>query len=165
MGGALDMIGGNPTWQKPLMSFRSRLIRASRRRQQGFTLLEIMVVVAIIAILSTVVVLNLVGKVDDAAVARAKSDIQSLTSALQLYKLDNFSYPTTQQGLEALQSRPGGNPAAPNWKKYVDKLPLDPWQTPYQYLSPGQHGDFDVYSLGADKKPGGEGDAADIGNW
>lgn len=133
--------------------------------QRGFTLLEIMVVVAIIAILSTVVVVNLVGKVDDAKLARAKSDIQSLTSALQLYKLDNGQYPSTQQGLEALMQRPSGNPPAPNWKPYVSKLPSDPWNQPYQYLSPGQRGDFDVYSMGADGKPGGEGEGADIGNW
>ena len=138
---------------------------SARVHQRGFTLLEIMVVVAIIAILSTVVVVSLVGNVDKAAVSRAKSDIQSLNSALQLYKLDNFAYPTTQQGLEALQSRPDGNPPAANWKKYIEKLPLDPWERPYQYLSPGQHNDFDVYSLGRDGKPGGEGDAADIGNW
>lgn len=133
--------------------------------QRGFTLLEIMVVVAIIAILSTVVVVNLVGKVDDAKLARAQSDIQSLTSALQLYKLDNGQYPSTQQGLEALMQRPSGNPPAPNWKPYVSKLPSDPWNQPYQYLSPGQRGDFDVYSMGADGKPGGEGEGADIGNW
>ncbi len=133
--------------------------------QRGFTLLEIMVVVAIIAILSTVVVVNLVGKVDDAKLARAQSDIQSLTSALQLYKLDNGQYPSTQQGLEALMQRPSGNPPAPNWKPYVSKLPSDPWSQPYQYLSPGQRGDFDVYSMGADGKPGGEGEGADIGNW
>lgn len=133
--------------------------------QRGFTLLEIMVVVAIIAILSTVVVVNLVGKVDDAKVARAQGDIQSLTSALQLYKLDNGQYPSTQQGLEALMQRPSGNPPAPNWKPYVSKLPADPWGQPYQYLSPGQRGDFDVYSMGGDSKPGGEGEGADIGNW
>ncbi len=144
-------------------------IRSSRSStgasQRGFTLLEIMVVVAIIAILSTVVVLNLVGKTHEASVARAKGDIQALTSALQLYKLDNFSYPSTQQGLEALQQRPGGEPPAPNWKRYVDRLPDDPWGKPYQYLNPGQHGDFDVYSMGADGRTGGEGEAADIGNW
>lgn len=133
--------------------------------QRGFTLLEIMVVVAIIAILSTVVVLNVAGRTQDAAVARAKQDVQSLSSALQLYKLDNFSYPSTQQGLEALVARPGGNPPAPNWKRYVQKLPNDPWGNPYQYLYPGQRGEFDVYSLGADGRPGGEDEAADIGNW
>ena len=94
-----------------------------------------------------------------------QNDVQALTSALEMYKLDNFVYPTTQQGLEALQTRPGGNPPAPNWKLYVKKLPNDPWNRPYQYLSPGQHGDFDVYSLGADGKVGGEGEDADIGNW
>ena len=135
------------------------------RPQAGFTLLEIMVVVAIIAILSTVVVLSLVGNVDKAKVARVQNDVQALTSALEMYKLDNFVYPTTQQGLEALQTRPRGNPPAPNWKLYVKKLPNDPWNRPYQYLSPGQHGDFDVYSLGADGKVGGEGEDADIGNW
>ena len=140
-------------------------LRRSTTQQRGFTLLEIMVVVAIIAILSTVVVLNLVGKTHEASVARAKGDIQALTSALQLYKLDNFNYPTTQQGLESLQTRPGGNPPAPNWKRYVDRLPKDPWGQPYQYLNPGQRGDFDVYSMGSDGRPGGEGEAADIGNW
>ena len=142
-----------------------RLPSRTPRAQRGFTLLEIMVVVAIIAILSTVVVVNLVGKVDDAKLARAQGDIQSLTSALQLYKLDNGQYPSTQQGLEALMQRPSGNPPAPNWKPYVSKLPLDPWNQPYQYLSPGQRGDFDVYSMGGDGKPGGDGAGADIGNW
>lgn len=143
----------------------SALRAAHRSRQHGFTLLEIMVVVAIIAILSTVVVINLAGNTEKAAVARAKSDIQSLTSALQLYKLDNFDYPSTQQGLDALRERPGGNPPAPNWKRYVDQLPTDPWGNPYQYLSPGQRGDFDVFSYGKDNRAGGEGLNADIGNW
>ncbi|MBK8070146.1 MAG: type II secretion system major pseudopilin GspG [Rhodanobacteraceae bacterium] len=142
-----------------------RLPYRTTRAQRGFTLLEIMVVVAIIAILSTVVVVNLVGRVDEAKISRATSDIQSLASALQLYKMDNGQYPSTQQGLEALMQRPSGNPPAPNWKPYVSKLPTDPWNQPYQYLSPGQRGDFDVYSMGADGKPGGEGEGADIGNW
>jgi len=142
-----------------------RAFRHSRMRQQGFTLLEILVVVAIMAILATVVILNTVDSVDKARVARAKADVQSLTSALQLYKLDNFTYPTTQQGLEALTSKPSGNPPAPNWKAYVSKMPLDPWNKPYQYLQPGQRGEIDVYSMGSDSKPGGEGPAADIGNW
>ncbi len=142
-----------------------RAFQRSAMRNRGFTLLEIMVVVAIIAIMSTVVVVSLIGNVDEARVARAKSDVQSLASALQLYKLDNFTYPTTQQGLEALTTKPSGNPPAPNWKVYVSTLPLDPWNSPYQYLQPGQRGDIDVYSMGSDKKPGGEGPAADIGNW
>jgi general secretion pathway protein G len=134
-------------------------------RQRGFTLLEIMVVVAIIAILSTVVLMNITGNVEDAQQARAKQDVATLVSALQLYKLDNFNYPSTQQGLDALRSKPSGTPATPNWKQYVSQLPADPWGKPYQYLNPGQHGDFDVFSYGSDGKPGGEGESADIGNW
>ena len=135
--------------------------------QRGFTLLEIMVVVAIIAILSTVVAVNLVGKVDDAKLARAKSDIQSLTSALQLYKLDNGSYPTTEQGLKALTQKPTVAPVPNNWKTggYLDKLPQDPWGRDFQYLSPGVKGEVDVFSFGADGAPGGEGADADIGSW
>ena len=134
-------------------------------QQSGFTLLEIMVVVAIIAILAVVVVPRFLDAPDEARKARAQQDVKSLVAALQMYKLDNFNYPSTQQGLEALQTRPGGDPPAPNWKKYLDQLPKDPWGNPYQYLQPGQRGDFDVYSLGADGKPGGEGNGADIGNW
>lgn len=137
----------------------------SMPRQSGFTLLEILVVVSIIAILSTVVIVNLADEPGEARVARAKQDIASLVSALEMYKLDNIQYPSTQQGLEALTSRPSGEPAAPNWKPYVQKLPPDPWGRPYQYLSPGQRGSFDVFSLGADGKIGGEGENADVGNW
>ncbi|MBV6413797.1 MAG: type II secretion system major pseudopilin GspG [Xanthomonadales bacterium] len=133
--------------------------------QRGFTLLEIMVVVAIIAILSTVVVINLAGNVDEARVTRARQDIQALTTALQLYRNDNASYPSSQQGLDALMTRPSGNPPAPNWKPYLAKLPNDPWGRPYQYLQPGQRGEFDVWSMGADQRNGGEGQGADIGNW
>jgi general secretion pathway protein G len=135
------------------------------KRQAGFTLLEILVVITIIAILSTVVVLNIADNPGQARVARAKQDVASLVSAIEMYKLDNIQYPSTQQGLEALVSRPSGEPAAPNWKQYVQKLPPDPWSRPYQYLSPGQRGKYDVFSLGADGKVGGEGEDADIGNW
>lgn len=139
--------------------------KRKRSSQQGFTLLEIMVVVAIIAILSTVVAMNVGGAVEDAAVARAKADVQTLSSALQNYNMKNHTYPSTQQGLEALVTQPSGEPAAKNWSQYVQKLPNDPWDRPYQYLSPGQHGDYDVYTLGKDGRPGGEGADADIGNW
>lgn len=142
-----------------------RICTQSRSGQRGFTLLEIIIVVAIIAILSTVVAVNFMGEPEKARVARAKQDVSSLVSALQLYKLDNFSYPSTQQGLDALKTRPSGSPAAPNWKPYVSSLPTDPWGKPYQYLIPGQHGEFDVYSYGADGQPGGADAAADIGNW
>lgn len=142
-----------------------RLQHRSFRKQTGFTLLEIMVVVAIIAILSTVVVINIAGNVDEARLSRAKQDIQSLSTALQLYRNDNASYPSTQQGLDALLARPSGNPPAPNWKPYLSKLPLDPWNNPYQYLQPGQRGEFDVWSMGPDGRSGGEGKGADIGSW
>ncbi len=137
----------------------------SRHSQAAFTLIEVMVVVGIIAIMSTVVLLSLTGNTEKAQRTRAQQDVQTLVSALQLYKLDNYSYPSTQQGLEALVSRPSGEPAAPNWKPYVQKLPNDPWNRPYQYLNPGSRGEFDVYSLGADGKPGGTGEGEDIGNW
>ena len=142
-----------------------RLPRRPAHAQRGFTLLEIMVVVAIIAILSTVVVVNLAGNVDEARLARARQDIQALTTALQLYRNDNAAYPSTQQGLDALMTRPGGNPPAPNWKPYLSKLPNDPWGQPYQYLQPGQRGEFDVWSMGPDGRTGGEGKGADIGSW
>ena len=135
--------------------------------QAGFTLIEIVVVVAIIAILAAIVVQQVVGRVDDAQVQRARADIQTLGSALNIYKLDNYNYPSTQQGLEALVRKPGGQPEAKNWKTggYIERLPKDPWGNDYHYQSPGQHGVFDVYTLGRDNQPGGEGVDADVGNW
>ncbi|GIX34452.1 MAG: type II secretion system protein G [Lysobacteraceae bacterium] len=137
------------------------------RRSAGFTLIEILVVVVILGILATVVVPRFLDKPDEARIARARADIQALTTALNLYRLDNFNYPSTEQGLQALVAPPSGTPAAPNWRKggYIDRIPKDPWGGEYRYLSPGQRGEFDLYSLGADGQPGGEGAAADIGNW
>jgi len=137
------------------------------RRQKGFTLIEIMVVVVIIGLLATLVLPRVLGRQEQAQVEKARADIQALSSALKLYKLDNFNFPSTQQGLEALTSRPGGDPPAKNWKQggYIERLPTDPWGNEYQYLSPGQHGEFDIWSYGSDGKPGGSGGAADIGNW
>lgn len=139
----------------------------SRRVQRGFTLIEILVVVVIIGILVAVVAPNFMGEPDKARVARAKQDIDSIVTALNMYRLDNFTYPTTDQGLQALVSAPTGAPPAPNWRQggYMPRLPKDPWNNEYRYLSPGQRGDIDVYSLGADGQPGGEGIQADIGNW
>lgn len=139
------------------------------RRQSGFTLIEIMVVVVILGILAAVVVPRIMDRPDEARAIKAKQDIRVLESALNLYKLDNFTYPNTQQGLDALVNKPTGGDAEPrNYKPggYIKTLPRDPWGNPYQYLQPGvKSGDFDLFSLGADNRPGGEGAAADIGNW
>ncbi len=134
--------------------------------QAGFTLIEIMVVVVILGILAAVIVPNIMTKPDEARVVKAKQDIASLESGLNMYKLDNFYYPSTQQGLEALVARPGGDPPARNWRQpYVKQLPKDPWGNAYQYLQPGQHGEYDLFTFGKDGKPGGDGFEADIGSW
>ena len=137
------------------------------RRQSGFTLVEIMVVVVIIGILGALVVPKLIDRLSEARVGAAKQDITTLLQALKLYKLDNQRYPSTEQGLQALVTKPTSGPAAPGWKSggYIEKLPNDPWKKPYQFLSPGVKGDIDVYSLGADGQPGGTGYDADIGSW
>lgn len=139
----------------------------ARAPTRGFTLIEIMVVVTIIAILIAIVAPRVMDQPDKAAAVRAKADLAAISTALNLYKLDNFTFPGTDQGLQALITKPDGEPEAPNWKAggYMDRIPKDPWQRDYIYLSPGQHGEFDVYSLGRDGQPGGEGPAADIGSW
>ncbi len=139
-------------------------IRNSRRTQHGFTLIEVMIVVVILGILAALVVPRLMGRPDEARVIKAKQDIRTLVSSLNLYKLDNFNYPTTDQGLEALVKKPAD---VKNWKTggYIDRLPNDPWGKPYQYLRPGTRGEIDLFTLGADGQPGGEGTDADIGNW
>ena len=136
-------------------------------RQSGFTLIEIMVVVVILGILAALVVPKIMSRPDEARAVAARQDIASLVGALKLYRLDNQRYPTTEQGLQALVSRPEAGPAAGNWNPggYVEKLPVDPWGHPYQYLNPGLRGEIDVFSFGADNAPGGEGLDADIGNW
>ncbi|WP_373273674.1 type II secretion system major pseudopilin GspG [Pseudomonas taiwanensis] len=126
-----------------------------------------MVVVVILGILAALVVPQVMNRPDQAKVTVAKGDIKAIGAALDMYKLDNFAYPSTQQGLEALVSRPSGNPPPKNWNKdgYLKKLPIDPWGNPYQYLSPGSKGTYDLYSLGADGKEGGSDNDADIANW
>jgi general secretion pathway protein G len=136
-----------------------------RRPQRGFTLIELMVVLAIIGVLAALIVPNVLGRADEARVTAARTDVGNLMQALKLYRLDNQRYPSTEQGLQALVSRPAAEPLPPNWKPYLEKLPRDPWGRPYQYLNPGAHGEVDVLSLGADGQPGGEGFNADIGSW
>ena len=141
---------------------------AARQLQKGFTLIEIMVVIVIIGILATLVVPRIMGRPDEARVVSAKHDVTTLVQALKLYKLDSGRYPTTEQGLNALVTKPSTDPAPMNWKMggYLDKLPQDPWGNPYQYNNPGTHNnDIDVYSFGADGKPGGTDNDSDIGNW
>jgi len=138
-----------------------------QRIARGFTLVEIMVVVVIIGILGALVVPKLLSRTGESRVTAAKVDIATLMQALKLYKLDNQRYPTTEQGLTSLVSKPTAGPTANGWKTggYVEKLPKDPWGNPYQYLSPGVNGEIDVFSYGADGQAGGAGDDADIGSW
>lgn len=134
------------------------------RSQSGFTLIEVMVVIVILGILAAVVVPRIMDRPDVARITKAKQDIRALSSALDLYRLDNHRYPNTDEGLEALANPPSN---APSWKEggYIKGLPKDPWGNNYLYLSPGTHGSVDIYTLGADNTPGGEGVNADIGNW
>jgi general secretion pathway protein G len=140
---------------------------AITRSQLGFTLIEVMVVIAIIGIMATLIVPQIMSKPDEARVIAAKQDISSIIQALKLYRLDIGRYPTTEQGLSALITKPASEPIPQNWKPngYVDRLPKDPWGFAYQYSNPGTRGEIDVFSLGADNKPGGTGFDADLGNW
>lgn len=131
----------------------------------GFTLVEILVVITILGILAALVVPRLVGRTDEARAVAAKQDISAIMQALKLYRLDNGRYPTNEQGLQALVTRPQTQPAPANWKQYLDKLPTDPWKNVYLYLSPGLHGEIDVFTLGADGQAGGSGSDADFGSW
>lgn len=140
---------------------------SSRLVQAGFTLIEVMVVVVILGILAAIVVPRIMSRPDEARVVRTEQDVRALGAALDLYKLDNLAYPTTEQGLEALVTKPASLPPGSRYKDdgYIDAVPSDPWGGDYQYLFPGQHGTYDLYSHGADGVPGGEGFNADIGNW
>lgn len=146
---------------------RSPLRQRTRRAAHGFTLIEIMVVVVILGILAALVVPKIMSRPDEARIIAAKQDIASISQALKLYRLDNGRYPTTEQGIAALVTKPTAEPVPNNWKAggYLERLPKDPWGHPYQYLNPGVRGEVDIFSFGADGQPGGTGNDADIGNW
>jgi general secretion pathway protein G len=135
----------------------------NRRAQQGFTLIEIMVVIVILGILAAVVVPKIMSRPEEARIAKAKQDIRALETAMDLYKLDNFNYPTTEQGIEALVVLPTTPPVPKRYREeaYLKKVPMDPWQNPYQFLNPGEHGAIDIFSLGPDQQQSDD----DIGNW
>ncbi|MEN9559939.1 MAG: hypothetical protein RLZZ502_1150 [Pseudomonadota bacterium] len=137
------------------------------RTQAGFTLIEVMVVMLILGILAALIVPNVLGRSDDAKVMAAQQDVATLSQALKLYRLDNNHYPSQTQGLQALLSKPSGEPVPGNWKPggYIERLPKDPWGNAYQYSQPGLKGEFDLFSFGADGKAGGEGNNKDVGNW
>lgn len=138
-----------------------------RQNQAGFTLIEVMVVLAILGLIASMVVPNIMGSATKARVSKAVSDITKLEQMLDMYKLDNARYPTTEQGLEALVEMPTDDPEPRNYPAdgYMKRLESDPWGNDYLYLSPGENGTIDIYSLGADGEEGGEGENADIGNW
>ncbi|GGY04279.1 type II secretion system major pseudopilin GspG [Paludibacterium paludis] len=135
------------------------------RRQRGFSLIEIMVVVVIMGVLAALIVPNLMDRPDQARATAARQDVGAIMQALKLYRLDNGQYPSSEQGLRALVQKPASGRIPQNWRPYLEKLPKDPWGNAYHYLNPGTNGEIDVFSLGADGEAGGEGSKADIGSW
>lgn len=135
--------------------------------EAGFTLLELMVVIVIIGLLATIVMVNVLPSQDRAMKEKARADISVLEQSVESYRLDNFTFPSTEQGLQALVAPPAGMARPDRYREggYIRRLPDDPWGNPYQYALPGEKGRFDIFSFGADGRKGGEGDDADIGNW
>jgi len=138
-----------------------------QRSNAGFSLVEILVVLVIMGLLISVVAPTVLNRADEARVQKAQADFKAIETALKIYRLDNYVYPVTAQGLEALVEPSTIEPEPRNFKEggYLTELPVDPWERPYLYMSPGEHGEIDIYSLGADGLSGGEDQAADIGNW
>ena len=163
--GHAQMMWSRKHWHRGFLA--SRLVPRACGGAAGFTFIEIMVVVAILAILAALVVPRIMGRTDDAKRTAAKVQIRNIEGALQLYKLDNGVYPSTEQGLKALVEKPSVGVVPKKWKLggYLPKLPVDSWQNPYKYLSPSPKGDYEVISLGTDGEVGGEGINADIANW
>lgn len=147
-------------------SFSTPITTTAARSSAGFTLIEIMVVVVILGILAALVAPNVIRRIDDAQIAKAKQDIRSYETGLNLFRMDNFKYPSTDQGLGALVAKPG-DPTIRNWREggYLSGLRKDPWGNDYHYVNPGTHGEYDLFTLGADGEEGGEGINADVGNW
>ncbi|TFH71690.1 type II secretion system protein GspG [Gammaproteobacteria bacterium LSUCC0112] len=137
------------------------------KQTKGFSLIEILVVLVIMGLLVSIIAPNVLGRADEARVQKVFADFSAIETALRLYRLDNYAYPSSEQGLSALQERPTLAPVPANWRTggYLEDLPIDPWGNPYLYLSPGQQGDYDIFSYGADGVRGGEGQNTDYGNW
>lgn len=145
--------------------FAPAAARGRMRHQQGFSLIEIMVVVVIMGVLAALIVPNVMDRPDQARAVAARQDIGAIMQALKLYRLDNGHYPSSAQGLGALAAPPSTGTPVRTGRSYLDRVPTDPWGHPYQYLNPGAHGEIDVFSLGADGRPGGTGSDTDIGSW
>lgn len=134
-------------------------------RSKGFSLIEIMVVLVIMGLLASIVAPNVMDALSGSKLQRVQADFANIETALKMYKLDNFSYPSSEQGIEALVTEPASAPKPKNWRNYMDELPLDPWGNPYLFLSPGEAHPYDIYTLGGDGVRGGVDEAADITNW
>ncbi|MGI1679593.1 MAG: type II secretion system major pseudopilin GspG [Cellvibrionaceae bacterium] len=153
------------TAEKKILSLNAKAVTYSQQR--GFNLIEILVVLVIMGLLISIVAPNLIGEADKARTQKVFADFRAIETALKIYRLDNYNYPTTEQGLEALVEKPNLDPVPKKWKPdgYLEDLPVDPWGNAYKYQSPGDNGKVDIYTLGADNSPEGEEQNMDLGNW